>query len=186
MTVTVNDNGAGEMVATIEYEDDDRVFTNRRVTTLDVTKTVAGNMGDKSRSFTFTASLVGDGITYIKTNADGVIESGDFDTSTGAFTLGHGETMHFANVTYGSDYSITEDTPADYEVSIDGVAEETVDGKTTATGEVEGQTVAFTNTRTSTVPTRVVTPGFPFWVIPAGAGGVVLVVVMRRRKKKAS
>ena len=175
VTVTVNDNGAGEMVATVVYEDDERVFTNRRLTTLDVTKTVAGNMGDKSRSFTFTATLVGDNITYIKTGDAGVIETGDFDPLNPTFTLGHGETIHFENITYGSGYSIVEEDLPDYDVEVEN---------DNATGNAEGQTVSFTNTRDTVVPTRSVVPGIPVWLLIAAAGGVIAGVVLKRRKKK--
>ena len=174
VVVRVNDNGAGEMVAEVEYQDDTRIFTNRRVTTLDVTKTVNGNMGDKSKPFTFTANLKGENITYMKVNDNGVFERGEA-TEEFTFTLGHGERIHFENLTFGEEYSIVEEELVDYEQTSEN-----------ASGVQEGQTASFVNTKSSTVPTRVTAPGNPYWIIPLIAGGIAIAVVIGKKRKKVS
>lgn len=147
--------------------------------TLDITKTVTGNMGDKNKYFTFTVMLVGqNGMTY----ADSYVVTGGSNEQNptsieigkeATFYLKDGDTISIANLPYGVTYTVTEDEVDGYE--------------TRATGE-EGtisaaqQTAAFTNDKTGEIDMGVVTDSLPYVLLLVGAlaMGVMMVVSKRR------
>lgn len=122
--------------------------------TLAVSKTVIGNMGDKSKAFNFTAqmpeTLYGRSVAVIK--PDGT--AGYVNVSSAGlvnFTLKHGEKIVFEGLT-------AEEVKALKAVSNYGVTEQSYrkEGYQTScsTSESEaGISVSFTNTKTSGVPT---------------------------------
>ena len=144
-TVTSSIDGkTGENANTLAVEN----FLEGTVGNLVITKTVAGNRGDKQKLFDFT-------VTFFVDTADGQAElegeyfyyRGDADLpegtvqSGGTISLAHGERVTIVNLPKEITYTVTE---ADYRGEDYRTASEG------ATGEIvadEAQTAAFTNTR---------------------------------------
>ena len=151
--------------------------------TLDVTKTVAGHLGDRTKDFRFTVTLTKQADLCMN-SAIGLTVAGveqrdfapDWDANgvcTVSFTLKHGETASLTNLPYGMTYTVAED---DY----------TAEGYTTAkTGDsgtiaADAVTAAFTNTKGGTVDTGVLLDSAPYvMLLLLAAGGAVL--FLRRR-----
>nr|WP_296192978.1 FctA domain-containing protein [uncultured Anaerobutyricum sp.] len=147
--------------------------------TLNVSKTVTGNLGDKEKYFEFKVTLTGEtGKTYAgsyavsggtNTSNPSTIEIGKETT----FLLKHGETISIANLPYGVSYTVTETT---------------ADGYTTAkngdTGKIKeaDQTAAFTNSKTGEVDTGVYLDNLPYILVFAGVLAIAAVFVVRRRR----
>lgn len=106
---------------------------------LKISKTVAGNAGDKVKSFTFTIAFTGtdDVFSYSKSGSpNGTIKSGDI------ITLTHGQEITIMGIPKGVSYTVTEN---DY--SAEGYKTE----KSGDTGTIvadETKNVSFTNTKT--------------------------------------
>lgn len=87
---------------------------------LTVRKTVTGGGGDRTKDFTFTVTLIGDGAKDIDAAYDGV----DFEDGVGVFTLKHGESKTFENLPAGLGYTVTESDNEGYTVTKTGDAGE--------------------------------------------------------------
>lgn len=151
---------------------------------LRITKTVTGNLGDKSKSFEFTVTLNGkDGKTYAASySAEGgsADENNPESIKIGEPTTIHlkdGETFLISGLPEGVTYTVSE---ADY----------TGDGYTTTktddTGTISAaaaSTAAFTNTKTGKIDTGVILHSAPYVLVLAGvaAAGVVFAVTKKRR-----
>lgn len=154
---------------------------------LDVTKTVTGLMGDRTRPFHFTVTLTRpEGLVMGSTI--GFTVAGEeqafapvWDSEgkcTVAFDLKHGQTASLTNLPYGMSYAVAED---DY----------TADGyTTTATGDsgtisAGSAAAAFTNAKGGTVDTGVLLDSAPYAVllVMAMAGGAAL--LLRRRARRS-
>lgn len=170
---------------------------------LKITKTVAGNMGDKTKYFPFTVQLTGEtDKTYAGSYAVG---GGSYASNpptiavgtTATFYLKHGETLTIADLPAGISYEIVE-TAANTEGYItavtnsdgDGDVESTTEGETTtytgkATGSIDAGddiTVAYTNTKGTTVDTGIVLDSMPYILMLAVACmGLVVVFTKKRR-----
>lgn len=162
--------------ANAENGKDDGVFVNNYSAIKDVTvsKTVAGNQGDKNKEFSFTISATGaaDEKFYV-TYSDGRPAT-TLDTGVAAkITLKDGQSATIHGLSATDTYSVDE---ADY----------TTDGYTTTvsgakTGSITTDTtVAFTNTKDVTTPTGIVMNIAPYVLMVAVAA--VLAVVFLRRK----
>ena len=191
--VKVTDNGAGTMTVTTQFTSGEQArFTNARLCSLTVSKTVAGNMGDVTARFPFTLALTRNGEAYT-----GQIEApeGVNWTPTGegtyTFTLSHSEEFTLI-IPGGVDYAITEAAPEDYEVSVSVTDAEGAEVANAAQapdvrGSMDGdRRVDFTNTREGVVPTAAETPAaLPAFGIGALAlTGLAVLVIAKRRKKK--
>lgn len=155
-----------------------------RAGTLNVSKTVTGNLGDKNKYFEFKMTLTGEnGKTYGASYA----VSGGSDSSNPqsikigeetTFKLKHGDTLSIANLPYGVTYTVTEAAAEGYTTKV---------GET-ATSEVKGsidaatQTEAFTNTKTGSIDTGVTTENLPYVLL---IGFVVLAGAALLIKRKA-
>lgn len=140
-TVTVNNKEVNEVTMTDAYEEH----------SLTVTKTVKGNMGDKTKEFSFKLKLTKGSladlpskIAYKKGTTSGyaVLNSnGEYE-----FKLAHGESIIFTGLTYDTSYTVSELDGASngYEVSSTGES-----GKITTKDVV----AAFTNTKNQGVVT---------------------------------
>lgn len=147
--------------------------------TLNVSKTVTGNLGDKDKDFEFKVTLTGvEGETY----ADSYDVTGSPNTEnpttiaidkTTTFKLKHGDTIHIANLPYGVTYTVTETAAADYTTT-----------KTGDTGTINAadQTAAFTNSKTGTVDMGVYLDNLPYILVFAGVLAIAAVFVVRRRR----
>lgn len=142
---------------------------------LNVTKTVTGNLGDKSQFFEFKVTLTGEeGKTYAESYAvsGGSREGNPSSIEIGkeaTFYLKHGETLTIANLPYGVSYTVTETEAEGYTPTKEG-----------DTGKIgaASQTAAFTNDRTTTVDTGITTDSLPYVLllgIVALAGAVLFI-----------
>ncbi|MGN0762365.1 MAG: DUF5979 domain-containing protein, partial [Aristaeellaceae bacterium] len=112
--------------------------------TPNITKSVTGNLGDKSKYFEFTVTLTGDST---KTYADSFTVTGGSNKDNPdsielgkptKFYLKDGEALHIANLPYGVNYTVEETSYAD-----DGYTT-TKTGDTGAINDAS-QTAAFVN-----------------------------------------
>ena len=182
VTVINGENGGFIRLANVHVGEDKttNVFHNTySAGTLDITKTVTGNMGDKNKYFTFTVMLeVQDGMTYADSY---VVTGGSNEENPASIKIGEatqlylkdGDTISIANLPYGVTYTVTEDEVDDYTT-----------GKTGDTGTINAaqQTAAFTNDKTGEIDMGVVTDSLPYVLLLVGAlaMGVMMVVSKRR------
>ena len=156
-------------------------FTNTyKAGKLNISKTVTGNLGDKTKYFEFTVTLTGEAD---KTYGESYAVSGgspDAHNPTSikigeetTFRLKHGDTISIANLPYGVTYSVTETAADGYTTT-----------KTGDTGSINAAetTAAFTNSKTGTIDTGVTTESLPYVVL---MGFVVLAGAALLLKRKA-
>lgn len=148
--------------------------------TLKVTKTVTGNLGDKSKYFEFTVKLTGEeGKTYADSYA--ITKATSQDTAAtievgGEATvyLKDGETISIANLPAGVTYTVTE-------TAVDGY-------KTTSTGESgtisaeAASAAAFTNDKSGEIDTGVILSSAPYVVILAVVAAAAVAFVIKKRR----
>jgi len=128
---------------------------NTRTHSLTVSKTVAGNAGEKDRDFTFTVTLkdkegnaltgsyayTGSAIEGVTAPADGTLT---LDSSgQGTVTLKHGQSIKISDLAQGTQYTVVEK-----EANTDGYVTTSTGGS--SLGITGDATAAFTNTRTKT------------------------------------
>lgn len=147
--------------------------------TLKVSKTVAGNLGDKNKYFEFKVTLTGEnGKTY---GASYAVTGGSKDDNPKSIVIGqettfmlkHGDTLSIANLPYNVTYTVTETADADYETTKTG------DHGTISAAE---HTAAFTNTKEGSIDTGVTTENLPYVLL---IGFVVLAGAALLIKRKA-
>ena len=195
--VTLVDDGDGSLAVTTKYYSDaactqeipsaDAVFrnTNKKLSTLTVSKTVQGNLGSKDKDFSFTltmADMAGKTVEYSLDGGTRQNVSFDADGKT-TFTLHHGQRIAFYLV--GGPYTVEETTNDGYTVTyqIDGATP--VEGST-ASGAINGtpSNVAFTNELEATPPTGI-HDSIAFALICLGAAvGLMAVVCLGRGRKR--
>ncbi len=138
ITVTVTDNGEGQLTAVPSEKDGLVTFINTyREGSLKIEKTLAGNDVDPQKEFSFTVRLTGYDVT-------GDIDGITFTKGVGSLTLKGGESKTLHHLPAGISYTVTE---ADY--SKEGYTCSQPDG---FTGLVENNTtkeLTFVNTRNS-------------------------------------
>lgn len=126
---------------------------------LNVSKTVAGNLGDENHYFDFAVTLTGEtGKTYGTSYA---VTGGSHTDNPTTITIGqkttfklkHGETLSIANLPYGVGYKVEETAANGY------TTEKTGDTGTISAAE---QTAAFTNTKNATIDMGVTTDSLPY------------------------
>ena len=146
---------------------------------LTVTKTVSGNMGDKSRNFTFHFSVQGDegSVGYAwKKNDEEMTEA---LVSGGTFTLGHNDKVEIT-VPEGAEVTIKEDSDG-YDASFKLGAADAVEDDELTFEMSDDIILAVTNTKTMAVPTGV-------WVsfgslLAIGAGLLLGIWFLCRRRR---
>lgn len=197
LKVTVIEQGGKIRVAAVHTEEGhsgtgdnkkDTFANTYEAGTLNVTKTVAGNLGDQSKKFDFTVKFTkpdGKDVNSTITATVAGVGATDFNiawddkgTYTYTFQLAHGQKASFANLPYGVTYTVTEAAAEGYTTKV---------GET-ATSEVKGsidaatQTEAFTNTKTGEIDTGVTTENLPYVLL---IGFVVLAGAALLIKRKA-
>lgn len=169
---------------------------------LSITKTVSGNMGDRTQPFdfkvTFTAPTgknVESAITVAGTHGTVTVESGATlaadntltfnDNATSAvvkFTLTHGETINFTNLPAGVSYKVEEiNVPTGYKTYIDGG----VDENTSTEGTIRDAavTIDYENVNgDTTIDTGVILDNAPYiaLMMVVVAGAAVMIIKKRR------
>lgn len=145
--------------------------------TLKISKTVTGNLGDKTKYFEFKVTLAGEnGKDYAETFA---VTGGSYENNLETATLGentfylkHGETISIANLPYGVTYTVTETPVEDYTTN-----------KTGDTGSINApeQTAAFTNTKNGTVDTGVMLDSLPYILVLAFVAVAGTALILKKR-----
>lgn len=156
---------------------------------LSVTKTVDGNLGDRTKYFAFTVTLTGEtGKTYETTytvSGGSKLGNGSDDATTATIAVGtpatfylkHGETFTIGNLPYNVTYTVEEvaASATGYEVTYSDNKNGSIDAAS--------DTVTVTNTRGTTVDTGVVLDSLPYVLLIAVA--VVGVVAFTAKKRIA-
>ena len=161
---------------------------------LSISKTVSGNMGDKTRAFAFTIELSGsDGtpfageLAYTKTDADGAETTDALSFADGSAEIGiaHGETVALQDLPGGLNYAVTEEDCAGdaylTTCALDGASPQetlTVSGTTAV-----DHSLAFTNSKNVLISLGVRPAALP--AISAAAillAAAALAFLYRRRK----
>ena len=192
LKVTVIEQGGKIRVAAVHTEEGhsgtgdnkkDTFANTYKAGTLNVTKTVAGNLGDQSKKFDFTVTFTKPTSKEVKSAINAKVagtDATDFNvawddkgTYTYTFQLAHGQKASFANLPYGVTYTVTEAAAAGYETT-----------KTGDTGSINAatQTAAFTNTKNGEIDTGVTTENLPYVLL---IGFVVLAGAALLIKRKA-
>lgn len=145
-----------------------------------VSKTVEGNMGDKTADFDFTVvftaanNTVDWNLVTVKgtTNSVNTVISQDNKSATYTFKLKHGQAINFGNVPYGVSYAVNETEVANYETSATG-----------NTGSINAatQTAAFTNTYNAQIPGGVSMDSLPYILMLVVVGAAVVVIATRKK-----
>ncbi len=165
---------------------------------LTISKAVAGDMGDKTKQFSFNLNLtkqaalepVGATYTGTITRATGSTET-ETEVVLGTdatFTLADGETLTFDNLPVGTTYTISEaDYASEYAKTIDAISNSTAVNGYTDGGELvvgEGDnSVAYTNTKEGNVPTGIIVNNLPFiLLILVALCGFAGYIVFKRKK----
>lgn len=174
---------------------DKAAFTNA-YQSLTISKTVTGNMGDKTKPFTFTLTLTKDGNPVSGTfPAEGVGGTVTFENNgTATLSLTHGQSITIDNLPVGAVCTVTETAAAGYDTTVATTAGQvTIDNdnrKATATITADATaTVNFTNNCTIQPPTGLHGETRPYKAMVGLAGAAAVIgiagwVQMRRRKRR--
>lgn len=188
LVVTVT-NGANGLVRTAAVHtektgDKSDSFTNTyAANTLSITKTVTGNLGDKSKYFEFTVKLTGEtGKTYADSYA---ITGGSYTSNPTTITVGgevtvylkDGETVSIANLPAGVTYTVTE---TDYSKS--GYTT-TKTGDTGTIAAASASTAAFTNDKAQDVDTGISLDSMPYILALVAVAAFAGAAFMMRRRR---
>ena len=159
-------------------------FTNTKNTTpptppvdpkfgnLTISKNVTGDLGDKTKYFTFKVEFNVDGTFSYTGSKSGTITNG------GTIQLKHGESITIVDIPAGTSYTVTESGNSGYTVYASGDRGIISDGKTS--------TAKFTNTRSS-VPKTGDNSNMPLWfslmgISVLGMIGTLFIKTNKRRK----
>lgn len=188
MKVTAVDNNGTIEIAAVSFTkagkklaNNEAAFNNTYTANkLSISKTVAGNLGDKSKYFDFTVTLTGkEGEEYSlpATITGGSDKSGKKEnvaiSGTTTFKLKHGDTITIENLPAGVSYKVEEATPSDYTMNATGQE---------GTMDAEAKTAAFTNTKTGDIDTGVYLDNLPYILVFAGVLAIAAVFIVRRRR----
>lgn len=169
-------------------------FVNRMMAELKVSKEVKGNLGSKVQLFAFTMTLTkADGSPYTDTipDPDGISSWATTGNGVYTFKMRHGDEFTLS-LPHGTNYTITEQ-PLDYSAkvkltengrTVSNTAASTISGVTDA--EKVTSEVAFTNTRSSPIPTGINDlPTIGAWLaVILAAVAMVTGTFMIRKKRK--
>ncbi len=155
-------------------------------TTVNISKIVSGNMGDRSKDFYFTVSVKQNGVDAVY-----MVDSTPC-TGSSRFTMKHGGAPRvLSQVPIGATLTITEDVYSDYNTSYSINGANSVSGNSVewtvalpSESDENGNDIVFTNTKTGTVDTGILLDSLPYILIM----GVVAVLgggmVFRRRRAR--
>ena len=169
------------------------LFTNTyTANSITVSKTVTGNLGDKTKEFSFTIDFekaegenAPTGITYTVNDVAKTVTFGEDGKAQVKFTLTDGQTLNFANVPAGVKYTVSETSYADdgYTTKLNDVVGNTSGEKTMTAAAA---TYAFENNKGGEIDTGVILDNAPYIALLAivAFGGVALVLNKRRRDEE--
>lgn len=184
VTVTQGENGLKETYALHDGNDKtDTVENKYSAGTLNVTKKVKGNLGDKSKKFDFTVKFTKPSGKEVNSTITATVAGrkvefnpvwGDDGSYTYTFKLANEETASFENIPYGVAYKV-EENKAEYESKVDGNAEATINAAE--------QSVTFTNTKTGEVDTGINLTTLPYMLTIAGIVVIAAIAFVAKRRR---
>ena len=148
---------------------------------LNISKEVTGNLGDKTRYFTFTVTLTGEANkTYAEAFA---VSGGSSDRNPTSIKLGESTTFYLkaddtvtiSNLPYGVSYTVTEDTPSDYTLVKSGDS---------GTVGAASQTASFTNNKGGNPDTGILLDSVPYIAVLVIIGAAAVVVILKKHFMK--
>jgi hypothetical protein len=163
---------------------------------LSISKTVTGNMGDTSRSFTFNVNLkdqsgnplsVYDIQVLLPGASDATIYTTD-ENGNITLNLKHGEEFTLLNLPQGTTYTITETDADDYttDFSVSGGTYESSSGHTQS-GTMTDSTdvsVGVTNDKVLVVPTGISLENEPFLLLMIFSAVAILIMIIVGKRRK--
>lgn len=159
--------------------------------TLNISKTVEGNLGDKDKYFNFEVTLnakegVGADKYASSFKVDGGSSAANNPTTIAlgektTFKLKHGDTISIANLPYDVTYTVTEIPDDNYTTEVGEGADKEAGNVVTGTIAGAQQKAAFTNTRTGDVDTGVVLDTLPYVMILAVAAVCGMALLLKKR-----
>lgn len=166
---------------------DEAAFNNTYTANkLEVSKTVTGNLGDKSKYFEFTITLTGkDGAAY---NNDGYTVAGGSNAEnptsikvgeSKTFKLKHDDTITIVNLPKDVTYTVKETAVENYTTTVNGAEGNKASGTTTS----EKATQAFVNNKGSQIDTGVNLTTLPYILVFAGVIVIAGAAFITRRRK---
>mgnify|MGYP004476052087 CR=1 FL=1 len=167
---------AGTVLVGTDNKKSDSFNNEYQAGSLEITKTVTGNLGDKSKDFTFTVTLnAPEGKTVSSTIKVAGRDASFVSGQTYTFTLKHGESYTFGNLPYGVTYEVVE---ADY------TAAGYTTTKTGDTGTIGAatQTAAFINDKNDgNLDLGVSMDSLPYILMLVVVGAAVVVIATRKK-----
>lgn len=166
---------------------------------LAVTKTVTGNMGDRSKYFAINVTLTGEAgktyaASYTVTGGTKLVNGTD-DATTSTISIGtpatfylkHGETFTISNLPYGVTYAVTEENyTAEEDGGYDTPAYTYSDAGTTKTVDSSSETVGITNNKGAIVDTGISLDSLPYiLLLVISLTGAVVFIVKRRSSRES-
>lgn len=158
--------------------------------TLNVSKEVTGNLGDKDKYFEFKVTLTGEegktyGNSYEVTGGSNTANPTtieiDKEKET-TFFLKDGERISIANLPYGVTYAVTETPEEGYKTKVNGTEGNTVTEQKISSA---AQNVAFENNKnkeSGEIDTGVYLNNLPYILVFAGVLAIAVVFAVRRRR----
>lgn len=177
MTFNATANCVHELIVTNTY------IEQPRVCNLTISKTVNGNMGDRNKEFSFTATLSGEGYSF-----DGVaysIDGGEAQSVNATnnsfdFTLTHGQSITFSGLPIGATFVVTENIDgSEYVTTVDG---ESAISKTITLAETNND-IEFVNRKDVIIDIGVLLDTLPYILI-LGVVAVGSVLLIRKHKNR--
>lgn len=186
LVLTVIEQEGKKVIAAVhcEAEGEDKSDTFENVFnagSLLVSKTVAGNFGEKDKVFNFTVTFTaptGDTVNSTITYGENTIAPSDWENgvATAEVQLKHNETIQFDNIPAGVTYSVVE-AEADQDDYVT-----TMEGDEGEIAAKEISEAAFTNTRNTTPDTGIVLDSLPYIVIGVAVVAAAFVMIARKRR----
>lgn len=146
---------------------------------LEITKEVTGNLGDKSKDFTFSVILnAPEGKTVSSTIKVAGRDASFVSGQTYNFTLKHGQSYTFGNLPYGVEYTVTETAADGYTTTVNGTAGNTITSEISAAA----QTAAFVNDKNDgNLDLGVSMDSLPYILMLVVVGAAVVVIATRKK-----
>ena len=196
ITVTLTDDGAGNITATPTYSNNGE-FVNSKRGNLTISKTVTGSMGSRDKDFRFSVTFGNHSgaINYTKEKADGTKENAAIEagTNTQAFTLSHGDSITFKDIPCSTTYDVKEIDANDEAYTTTATAEgstvttDPLDKEVHVTGTLDGDCqAAFTNARDVAVPTTSTRDHFKLIAGILIITGIFYGIFKRKQKRRAA
>lgn len=169
-------------VTMVDNDKDDNFVNTYEVGSLEVSKVVTGNLGDREKKFdvTVTFSATGDVLSDI-TYEDGKIVSEDWKDGKAVveIRLAHNEYVTFENIPAGVTYVVEEDDYAEY--GYDAAKYEFSDDNMTI-AKSDKDTVEITNNKETEVATGISLDSMPYIMILAVVAGAFVLTSFKKRE----